>query len=182
MIAARLAAVVAGLLLAAPAAAEILPTQGGGFSSSHSALVPAQPEDVWRELVRPEYWWTQTLSNDPANLRLDLRAGGCLCEDVPSATGRRGGEAEHARVVLVMPDEMLRLAGALGPLQSEGLTGSLTVTLTPEAGGTRIAWDYVVGGAGRFDLSAMGVQVDSGQGGLLRALVSRIEALQQARP
>jgi hypothetical protein len=177
----RLAAAALGLLLAtSPASADILPTSNGGFSSSHSAYVAAAREDVWRELVRPEYWWTQTLSSDPANLRLDPRAGGCLCEEVPSPGGLRAGEAELARVVLVMPDEMLRMVGSLGPLQSEGVTGALTVTLTAEGEGTRIAWDYVAGGTARFDLEAMGVTVDRAQGGLLQALVAHIESLQGA--
>ena len=52
---------------------------------------------------------------DAKNLSIDARPGGCFCEKLPN-----GGGVEHARVVYVAPREVLRLSGALGPLQGVG--------------------------------------------------------------
>ena len=68
----------------------------------------------------------------PANMRIEPKPGGCFCEAVPA--GRRsGGEIEHMRVIYVAPGSTLRMSGGLGPLQSEAVTGVLTMTLGPKA-------------------------------------------------
>ena len=53
------------------------------------------------------------------------------------------------------------LRGSLGPLQSEALVGTLTVTLKPVDGGTELEWVYVVGGYARFSLEQVAPEVDS---------------------
>ena len=63
-------------------------------------------------------------------------------------------------MVYAAPGEMLRLRGSLGPLQSEALTGTLTVTLKAVDGGTEIDWTYVVGGHARFSLQELAPVVD----------------------
>jgi hypothetical protein len=50
-------------------------------------------------------------------------------------------------VVYAAPGKMLRLRGALGPLQSMGAEGAMTWTLTQTLdGGTAVTLDYAVGG------------------------------------
>jgi hypothetical protein len=50
------------------------------------------------------------------------------------------------RVIYVAPGEMLRMAGALGPLQASGLAGSLTWALKAAPSGTAVELSYSVGG------------------------------------
>ncbi|MBH5322211.1 SRPBCC family protein [Aurantiacibacter sediminis] len=171
-----------GLLLAAAAfavapasaSAEIIESENGGFASRHSVVVAASRADVWRELVHPENWWTHTWSNDAHNLHLDARAGGCFCEALPPTDGWAAGSVEHMRVVMVMPGSLLRMSGSLGPLQAEGLTGTLTVTLAEESEGTRITWDYITGGQARFPVEEFGPIVDGVQAEFLGGLVARL--------
>ena len=50
------------------------------------------------------------------------------------------------RVIFVAPGEMLRMSGALGPLQASGLAGSLTWALKAAPNGTAVELSYSVGG------------------------------------
>jgi hypothetical protein len=64
-------------------------------------------------------------------------------------------------VVYAEPGRVLRLTGGLGPLQSEAVNATLTITLKAnEAGGTRVQWFYVVGGFARFKFPEMAVAVE----------------------
>lgn len=161
-------------LTAMPASAEIVSSAGGGFASSQSAIVAASQAEAWAMLVEPQRWWSHSFSANSANLSLNPHAGGCFCEFLPAADDAAPGSAEHMRVVLVMPGSTLRMVGALGPLQSEGLSGTLTVTLTPVEQGTQIQWDYVIGGQSRLPLDQLAPVVDRVQaeflGGLVEAL------------
>ena len=52
------------------------------------------------------------------------------------------------------------MAGALGPLQGEAVLGVLTIKLTKTEAGTRIDWDYVVGGYVRAQPAEIAPAVD----------------------
>lgn len=141
--AARLVSLVlAALALAGAARAEILDSQANGFTVRETRLVAAPPERVWATLLRPALWWSpaHTFSNDSANLTLDARPGGDWVENLP------GGGVRHLTVVFLKPMKLLRLEGALGPLQELGVTGHLTVTLEPQADGVRVTLLYDAGG------------------------------------
>ena len=159
---------------AAPAQAEIVESTYGGFASVRTATVAADAQTVWRELLHPEYWWSHTWSDNSANLSLHAQAGGCFCETIPATQDIPAGSVEHGRVLTIMPYRTLRLAGALGPLQTEGLAGTLTVDLRSGEGGTQIIWSYVIGGQSRFDLGEMADVVDQVQGEFLGGLVARL--------
>lgn len=168
-------------LLAAPASAEVIESSHGGFATRDVAVVAADRQTVWNALIHPEDWWSHTWSDDSANLRLDARAGGCFCETIPATGGWPAGSVEHMRVIMVMPGSTLRLVGSLGPLQSEGLTGTLTVTLADEGEGTRITWDYITGGEARFDPGQFGPVVDGVQSEFLGGLVRHVGGLADER-
>ncbi len=59
---------------------------------------------------------------------MDGQATGCFCERFPD----RQGSVEHARILYIQPPQMIRLSGALGPLQAEAVVGTLTFKLAPE--------------------------------------------------
>ena len=131
-------------LLSAPAAAEVISSGPNGFALRSSATVAASPADTYAQLTRVGEWWNgaHSYSGDAANMTLEARAGGCFCERVPEGNG----SIEHGRVVYAQPDQALRLSGALGPLQQEGVSGALTWTLKAVPQGTEITQTYVVGG------------------------------------
>jgi hypothetical protein len=140
----------------APARAEIAAQTDSGFVVRHVVETNASPDDAWKALVAPAGWWNgdHTFSGDANNLSIDARAGGCFCEVLPGE-GEKGwldprGGVEHMRVVFVDRAKALRMVGALGPLQSEALLGTLTVTIKPIDGGAQLTWSYVVAGYMRY--------------------------------
>ncbi|MBO9516686.1 MAG: SRPBCC domain-containing protein [Porphyrobacter sp.] len=163
------------LTAAAPLAAKVAASSEAGFVSHNEALVRAPPEQVWATLIAPSQWWNSahTYSGDAANMTLNAKAGGCFCERVPGK-GRPDGEVEHMRVIYMTPHSALRLSGGLGPLQSEPVNGVLTVTLKPEGEGTRVAFDYAVGGYMRASTVEMAPLVDGVVGEQLQRLAERL--------
>lgn len=176
----RFTRAVAALALAAapPAQAKVAESSAAGFTVTETATVAADPMQAWDALAHPARWWNSqhSWSGDAANLTLDPAAGGCFCEQLPASAGHPAGSVEHMRVIYAAPGQLLRMRGALGPLQSEALTGTLTVTLKPVAGGTQIGWAYVVGGHARFDLAAIAPDVDQVLGEQLGRLADLLGA------
>lgn len=162
-----LAALAAALALpAGPLLAEVSRQSDQGFVIRLGVDVRAAPEVAWAEMTRPRGWWSgqHTWSGDAANLHLDARAGGCFCEVLPALSSPRAaprGGVEHMRVLYVEEPRALRMTGALGPLQSEAVTGVLTMTLKPQDDGTRILWEYVVGGYMRRNVAEVAPSVDA---------------------
>lgn len=169
-----IAAVAAWGCAAVPASAEVVRSETGGFASSNTVVVAADRTATWAMLVQPDQWWTHSWSNNSANLSLDPQAGGCFCEVIPDPAGGPAGSAEHARVVMAMPGKTLRMVGSLGPLQAEGLAGTLTVTLSEVEQGTAIRWDYVIGGQWRLPADQMAPVVDGVQAEFLGALAEAL--------
>ena len=173
---------------AAPVSAEVVEKTGSGFVSHLGVEVSASPAEVWKSLIAPNLWWNKahTYSGDAANLYLDAQAGGCFCEKLPlgkdAPTGARPGSAEHMRVIHAAPGRVLRLSGGLGPLQSEPAGGVLTITLKPTVSGTRILWEYVVGGHMRYKIDEIAPAVDKVMAGQLASLALHIDPKLAAAP
>lgn len=132
-------------LLAAPGAARAANTVAdSGFAVHLEATIHAPPARVYQAVVdEVAHWWNgaHTFSHDAANLSIDARPGGCFCERRPG-----GGGVEHLRVVNVAPGSLLRMAGALGPMQGSGIAGVLTLKFDPLDGGTQVQLVYSAGG------------------------------------
>lgn len=165
----RLGYWVAGLaMLPTAAEAEVKLIAANGFVSENNLVVSATPAATYAALGQIGRWWSgaHTYSGNAANLKLELRAGGCLCETVP----KDGGTVEHMRVVQARPGTMLRLQGGLGPLQSQAVTGTLTWSLKAVPGGTEITQTYLVGGFIQGGAEAMALPVDQVVGEQLAGL------------
>ena len=123
--------------------AEVASVGPTGFEVRQRASPKAPAANVWNALLAVGSWWNpqHSWSGDAKNLSIDARAGGCFCEKLPG-----GGEVEHMRVVFFAPPKTLRLSGALGPLQSSGLAGSMTWEIKPAPDGVDLGVSYVVGG------------------------------------
>jgi uncharacterized protein YndB with AHSA1/START domain len=122
-------------------APQVTPT---GFLVKLEANINAPAAKVYDALVgQIGSWWNpeHTYSRDAKNLSIDPRPGGCFCEKLPN-----GGGVEHLRVVHIAAPQLVRFAGALGPLQASGLAGSLTWRLTGGTDNTRVQLSYSVGG------------------------------------
>lgn len=154
---------------ATPAVAEVT-LADHGFVTSNIAEVSASPDEVWAALIEPSRYWSgdHSWSGDAANFSLEPVGGGCFCEN-----WGEGNSVEHMRVVMVRPNAMLRLSGALGPLQSEGLAGALTWQLDATESGTRITQTMSVGGHMQFDRETFAPVVDS----VVREQLDRLVAL-----
>ena len=166
----------AALGLAAPASAELVRANDSGFVTRHEVVVEATPKDVWLALIAPATWWRaeHTWSGDAKNLTLTPQAGGCFCETIPEVDepGRftLQGSVEHMRVVQAYPEQALRMTGALGPLQSEPVTGVLTIVISTVKQGTRIVLEYNVGGPMRYEVPVISKAVDGVMGAQLASL------------
>lgn len=125
------------------ARAEVLESKSAGFVLRETATISAPPARVYAALGEVGRWWNprHSWSGDARNLTLELRAGGCFCERLPD-----GGSVQHLVVLHAAPGRLLRLGGALGPLQSEALSGSMSWSLAVAGEKTDLVLDYVVGG------------------------------------
>jgi uncharacterized protein YndB with AHSA1/START domain len=148
-----------GLLLLcgmpAQSAPEVTPN---GFLVKLEANINASSAKVYDAMVgQVGSWWNpeHTYSHDAKNLSIDPRPEGCFCEKLPN-----GGGIEHLRVVYVSPPKIVRFSGALGPLQTSGVAGSMTWKLTGEANQTHLEFSYSVGGfiQGGFEKIAPAVE------------------------
>lgn len=155
--------------------AKVIDQSDLGFSVAHTAQVAASPDEVWTMLRMPQKWWSKdhSWSGDADNFWLDSQAGGCFCEKLPHPDGSFGS-VQHARIIFANPGHMLRLSGALGPLQSEAVTGTLTIQIKKTPTGSALRFDYVVGGYMRLKAEDIAPAVDNVIGeqlvGLAKAL------------
>lgn len=153
----RILIVVVALMLLSPAAtAELRQSASESALVEHHYALSVSPAAAWQALVHPERWWPEdhTWSGARTNLELVPAAGGCFCEQWP------GSSAEHARVVMALDGQLLRLRGSFGPLQDMGVTGILTVTLTPSTQGTDAKITYRISGDASHQLDQFAAVVD----------------------
>jgi len=157
---------VVSAMIVSPAQAEVVEVKDNAFVTRDSVTVTADLRESWLQLISPGKWWNEahTFSGDAANMMLKPQAGGCFCEAIPPKESRDSiglaGSVEHMRVILAMPDQALRMSGALGPLQSEPVNGVLTVTMAETKDGTRLVFEYAVGGFMRYEAPAISKAVD----------------------
>jgi len=124
--------------------AEVVDQAPNGFTIRNAMVIRAAPEVVYSALVHNvgDWWSSQhTFSNDSHRLSIDDKVMGCFCEKLPD-----GGGVRFAEIITVMPNKMLVMKGALGPLQKFGDTGTLTLVLQPLNKDTRVQLIYAVGG------------------------------------
>jgi uncharacterized protein YndB with AHSA1/START domain len=139
------------LLIATVGFAGVVDVAPAGFLVRHEATINAPADKVYTALTSGVgNWWSSehTYSQDSKNLSIDARPGGCFCEKLPN-----GGGVRHMTVAFVSPGHLLRMTGALGPLQESGIAGSMTWSLTLSATTTKVVLSYSVGGymQGGFD-------------------------------
>lgn len=162
--------VYAGLcVLGTPVAhAAVVEADAGHLLLNYKIASKATPARAYASAADIAHWWSSehTYSGAAKNLHLDARAGGCWCEKWD------GGSVQHMSVLLAMPGKLLRLSGALGPLQAGALDGTLTFQFKATDSGSETTVGYAVSGyyPGGLDKLA---------GGVDQVLSAQIERLRQ---
>jgi hypothetical protein len=156
---------------AAPAVAATSEATSTGFVVTVRHEVKAAPARLWAAIGEIDKWWnpSHTYSGQAANLSLTRQAGGCFCERWNAHS------VEHARVVLALENRMLRLDGALGPLQALAVNGALTFDLTAKDGGSALVVTYRVAGNETAGLPALAGPVDGVIVEQVRRLVAYVD-------
>lgn len=172
-----------GMTAISPAQAEVTNTASNGFTIQHQAMVDGSAEDVWKTIIAPSRYWNpdHSWSGNSDNFYLVPQAGGCFCELIRK-TGADNiksseGSVQHMRVIYAHKNKVLRLSGALGPLQSEALTGTLTMVMQPQDGKTAVRFSYKVGGYMEFKVDEMAPAVD----GVIGEQLARLAALFESK-
>lgn len=140
--------------------AKVTATSESHFVVEHEVAVPLDAQSSYRLLGKPSQWWNSghTWSGDAKNMSMQLKAGACFCEIW------QGNSVMHAQVITARPGELLRLQGALGPLQDMAVNAVLTFTLKKEQAGTKVLMSYRVNGNASNNLSAIAPIVDKVMG------------------
>lgn len=165
--------------IASPTHAEVKTVTDTGFNVVHIAEVAAEPDVIWKRLIAPKSYWSKahSWSGTSDGFYIDAQAGGCFCElfqekGVDGKT-KTTGSVEHMRVIFAQPGKVLRMQGALGPLQSEAVLGTLTVAMEPlkDGKGTKLSFSYVVGGHMRYKVADIAPAVDKVLGEQFKTLI-----------
>ena len=161
------------------AQAEVTNTADNGFTVQHQTLIDGNAEAVWKAMIAPSRYWNSDHSwtGDADNFYLIPQAGGCFCELIRTTSADNirtsDGSVQHMRVIYAHNNKMLRMSGALGPLQSEAVTGTLTMQLDPQGEKTAVRFTYKVGGYMEFPIDQIAPAVD----GVIGEQLTRLSAL-----
>ena len=152
--------------------ADVISAGPGGFEVRHSVVVNAARADVWRAALDVGDWWNgdHTISGDASRMSINAAPLGCFCEDLGNGNG-----VVHLTVTSVSTNVMLRLTGGLGPLGVMGVSGAMTWEFEDEGDGTRVTFNYAVGGYRAGGLETLALPVDGVIGEALDRLAAYAE-------
>ncbi len=144
------------------ASAEVMESSAVSMKIKEVIELAAPVDKAYASFLKIGSWWDKehTYSGDAANLSLDARPGGCFCEKLPN-----GGGVLHLTVVFIAPYQRVTLSGALGPLQTTGVTGALSFSFVPKPSqsqpGSQVVLVYNVGGYYPDGLQSVAPNVDA---------------------
>lgn len=175
-------ALIFGLVAAMPVQAEVTNSAENGFTVRHQTVIDGSAEDIWKAMIAPSRYWNpeHSRTGNGDNFYLIPQAGGCFCELIRT-TGDDNikssqGSVQHMRVIYAHNNSILRMTGALGPLQGEALNGTLTMQMRPQDGKTAVRFTYKVGGYMEFEVDEIAPAVDGVIGEQLTRLAALFEA------
>lgn len=161
------------------AQAEVTNTADNGFTVQHQTVISGDTASVWKAMIAPSRYWNgdHSWTGNAENFYLVPQAGGCFCELIRTTSDDNikssEGSVQHMRVIFAHNEKMLRLSGALGPLQGEAVTGMLTMLLQPQEDRTAVRFTYKVGGYMEFPVDQIAPAVD----GVIGEQLTRLAAL-----
>ena len=144
-------------LLASPASAEVVSSNGHGLHVRQTVRLVVPQQSAYASFSNIGGWWDNdhTYSGAGSNMSLAVAPGGCFCERVPE-----GGGIEHMRVTYVKPGERIVLTGSLGPLLYEATSGVMDLQFKRIAGGAEVVMDYKAAGFANADAQKFAPLVD----------------------
>jgi hypothetical protein len=144
-------------LVAGAANATVVEHSTTGFSILATVTTTATPADAYDAFIKMGSWWDSehSFSGDSANFTVEAKPGGCWCETLPD-----GGFVRHAEVIHANPGKMLVLSGGVGPMQSMGIAGTMTVRFDSSQSGTIVTLTYAAGGHDPENFEALAKAVD----------------------
>lgn len=102
------------------AQADVIATGPNGFIVKNEITTERPAQEIWQALTQDiDRWWPKDHSWWRGEFSINPTAGGCFCETAGE------NSAEHMRISMVVPAQLLRMTGGLGPLQKMGLYGAL---------------------------------------------------------
>ena len=135
------------LLLASPATAELTESPSGAFTVTHETVVPGNPDTAWSEFTGDvSGWWDHHQSENPTKLVIDDFAGGHFYEHFDEG-GKNG--AIHADIIYADAGRKLIMDGPLG-FAGHPLQLAITVEFAPE-GADRTRVKVTCRGAGQLE-------------------------------
>ena len=144
------------LAAALPLHAAVTSVSPSAFLVTHRVETAAAPASLFDAISQPAKWWSpeHTWSGNASNLRMRVGLGGCFCEVWDRNL------VEHARIITAMPPKLLRLEGALGPLQQMAVTAVLDFNIAARDGGSTLIVTYRVRGTPDAALDKIAPAVD----------------------
>ena len=133
--------------------AEVASSSEHGFQIQLEQSFEGSAQQGYRHFINNvSEWWldAHTWFGYAANLSIDATAGGCFCEINGDL------QAMHMQVAYVDPRKTLRLVGGLGPLQSLGMNGTMTISFSDN----KVSLNYIVGGYPTTDFTKLAPIVD----------------------
>ncbi len=126
------------------AAAEVTGSSPAGFIVKFELPIAAPRADVYALALEVGKWWSDahTYSGSASNMSIVREPGGCFCEKLQS-----GAFVRHMSVEMSFSPSLLRMSGALGPLQDLGAHGMLSLQFTAAGEkATTLVATYIVSG------------------------------------
>jgi hypothetical protein len=144
-------------LLSSPAFAAVTDSAANGFTVKIAVTIQVSPADAYNKLLHVGDWWDSqhTFSGNAHNMSIEDKPLGCWCEKVGN------GAVRHMQIITAIPGKSLVLSGALGPLQSMAVSGTMSFAFTEENGATRLQVMYAVGGYLPGGLNTLAGPVDA---------------------
>lgn len=164
---------IAIVILANTAMAEVQDAGAGGFTTVNEVTIDATGEMAWKAAIKDiGLWWSSdhTISGDAGRLSITAVPQGCFCESFGEGAG-----VVHLTVTMVNPGVIIRLTGGLGPLGLMGVNGNMTWEFEVVEHGTKVKFTYAVGGYRPEGLDTIAEPVDYVIGEALARLKAHIE-------
>lgn len=142
--------------VACVANAEVKQSSADSFVLSYSKTLDVAPAAVYAVIPAVERWWSgaHSYSGDAANFSMKAEAGACFCERW------KGNSVQHGTVLMAIHDQVLRIAGAFGPLQGMAVNAVLSIGTRAEGNGTALTMVYRVNGTSGNALDKLAPGVD----------------------
>ena len=141
------------------ASAKVLEESATGFLVEQQAELKTDAKSAYAAFTNVGAWWdaAHSYTGDAKNMTMDTKPGGCWCETLPN-----GGFVKHMEVIHAAPGAMLVLSGGLGPLQSMGIAGSMTIRFdaAKDVNVTKVTLRYDVGGRDSKNFTEISKGVD----------------------